>query len=93
MFGSKPTVQIVFRSLKNIAKDYARFMLSICQTLEPFSCWPKELVKDWRNRGVWEEMGLIEFADLNPSVGSHAKVDVLTSIQKILLSALGQSYF
>ena len=48
----------------------------------------KELVKDWQHRGVWKQVRLIKFADLDPCVGSHVQVHMLAAIQNILLSSL-----
>ena len=50
----------------------------------------KELVKDWQDRGIWEEMGFVELSDLDASVGAHVQVDMVTPIQEILLFALGK---
>ena len=89
MFGSKPTVQIVVRSLKH-CKDCARFQ---DKYTKPFSFLTKELVEDWQDRGIWEEVGLVELSDLDASVGSHVQVDMVTPIQEILLSALGHTCY
>ena len=54
------------------------------QTSEPFSFLTKELVKDWQDRGVCEEVWLVEFSNLDSSVGPHIQVDVVTPVQEIL---------
>ena len=63
------------------------------QALEPFSFSTKELVEYWQYRGIWEEVGLIELADLDASVGAHVQVDMLASVQEVLLSAFGQTCY
>ena len=52
----------------------------------------KELVKDWQDRGIWEEMGFVELSDLDASVGAHVQVDMVTPIQEVLLFALEQRW-
>ena len=59
---------------------------------KPFSFLTKELVEDWQDRGIWEEMGFIELSDLDASVGAHVQVDMVTPIQEILMFALGQRW-
>ena len=63
------------------------------QALEPFSFSTKELVEYWQYRGIWEEVGLIELADLDASVGAHVQVDMLAPVQEVLLSAFGQTCY
>ena len=59
---------------------------------KPFSFLTKELVEDWQDRGIWEEMGFVELSDLDASVGAHVQVDMVTPIQEILMFALGQRW-
>ena len=49
-------------------------------TKAPFSLATKELVKDRKDGGVWEEMGLVELADLNSNICPHVQVDMLAPI-------------
>ena len=56
---------------------------------KPFSFLTKELVEDWQDRGIWEEMGFVELSDLDASVGAHVQVDMVTPVQEILLIAVG----
>ena len=53
---------------------------------QPLSNGPKELVKYWQHQGIREEMGLVEFPNLDPCVGAHVEVDVLTTIKEIFVS-------
>ena len=51
----------------------------------------KELVEDWQDGCIWEEVGFVELSDLDTSVGSHVQIDMVTPIQEILLFALGHT--
>ena len=59
---------------------------------KPFSFLTKELVEDWQDRCIWEEMGFVELSDLDASVGAHVQVDMVTPIQEVLLFALEQRW-
>ena len=50
---------------------------------QPLSNWTKELVKNRQDKGIWEQVGLIELANLNPNVGAHVEVDVAAAVQEI----------
>ena len=52
---------------------------------QPLSYGAKELVKDWQNRGIWEEMGFVELPNLDASVGAHVQENVATAVQEVFL--------
>ena len=62
----------------------------LVETKAPFSLATKELVKDRKDGGVWEEMGLVELAGLNSNICAHVQVDMLAPIQDVLLLPWGQ---
>ena len=77
-FGSKPTEQILRRSLnwKNLFRN------PLYLSTQPLSHGTKELVKNRQDKGIWEQVGLIELANLNPNVGAHVQVDVAAAVQE-----------
>ena len=66
-FGSKPTEQILRRSLnwKNLFRN------PLYLSTQPLSNGTKELVKYRQDKGIWEQVRLIELANLDPNVGAH----------------------